>query len=190
MMFLKGLLLGLGVCAFACGVVAQETQEWTATVPSQESQVSTHWTLTRQPDKEPKPLHSGKEGSSFTLMDGHTTPLSLGVLAPVQLPWGDWNVCGLRVSLLHGRCADLVGIDVGVWNTVDEDLIGLQVGALNIASRARVLQIGVINMAVYLKGVQIGVINYAEGARGLQIGLINVITNSEPGVFPIIYGSF
>lgn len=182
-------LLCLSVIGWSVTAMAEGTQTWTATRQPGEG-VTRDWTATRQPDRQDKPLHSGKEASSFSLFDGETTPLSLGILAPVQLPWGDWDVKGLRVSLLYGRCADLTGLDIGVWNTVDEDLIGWQTGVVNAASRVRGLQIGVINMAVYLKGLQVGLINYAEGARGLQVGLINVITNTTPGGFPIVYGSF
>mgnify|MGYP003556678455 CR=1 FL=1 len=149
-----------------------------------------HWTAPRQPSDQPKPLPSGRSGADFSLMDGNTTPLSLGILAPVQLPWGDWDVRGIRISPIYGRCVNMTGLDVGLLNTVEADFAGLQVGALNSVSRVRGLQIGVINCAYYFKGLQIGVINYAEGARGIQIGVVNVITNTTPGFFPIIYGSF
>lgn len=148
------------------------------------------WTATRQPRLQGKPLPSGGKGEDFSLMNESRTPLSLGLVTPAQLPWGDWNVCGLRLSLIYGQCKNLTGVDLGLLNTVDEDLVGLQVGALNAVSRARGFQVGVINCAYYLKGVQVGLINYAEGAYGLQIGLINVITNTTPGMFPLIYGSF
>lgn len=152
--------------------------------------VTQDWTATRQPRLQGKPLPSGGKGSDFSLMNRDRTPLSLGLIAPVQLPWGDWDVCGLRLSPIYGRCVNLTGVDLGLLNTVDEDFIGLQVGALNAVSRARGLQVGIINCAYHLKGVQVGLINYAEGAHGLQIGLVNVITTTNPGAMLLIYGSF
>lgn len=148
------------------------------------------WTATRRPRQTDRPLPSDGKGSDFTLMDRNTAPLALGLLAPVQLPWGDWNVRGLRLSPIYGRCNNLTGLDIGLLNTVERDFIGLQAGFLNTASRARGLQIGLFNCAYYLKGVQIGFVNYAEGAKGLQIGVVNVIANTSPGVMPLIYGSF
>lgn len=145
------------------------------------------WMLTR-PSDEPAPF--GERREQFSLVDWETTPLALGLVAPVQLPWGDWDVRGIRVSPIYGRCVNLTGLDVGFINAVDDDLIGLQAGVFNGAYRAFGLQIGVINFAYYLKGLQIGFINYAEGARGIQIGVVNVITNTKLGFFPIVYGSF
>lgn len=176
-MMVTGMVLLMGGLAFAEGVPETTT-------------VTRDWTATRQPRLERQPSPSTGKGSDFSLLSRDRTPLSLGLVTPAQLPWGDWDVCGLRVSLIYGQCKNLTGLDLGLLNTVDEDFTGLQVGALNAVSRARGLQVGVINCAYYLKGVQIGLINYAEGAYGLQIGLVNVITNSSPGVMPLIYGSF
>lgn len=148
------------------------------------------WTATRQPNLDDRPVPSKGKGADLSLIDRDTTPLALGLVAPVQLPWGSWNVHGIRLSPIYGRCNNLVGMDLGLFNTVEKDLVGLQVGFLNSASRVRGVQAGLFNTAYYLKGVQIGLINYAEGAKGLQIGVINVISNTTPGMFPFIYGSF
>lgn len=153
--------------------------------------VTREWTATRQPKTTGRPLPSDGRGSDFSLMDQNRTPLLLGIVNPVQLPWGnEWDVCGLRMSLLYGRCTNLTGLDLGLANTVEEELCGLQIGLLNTTARTRGVQVGLINCTYYLKGVQVGLVNYAEGARGLQIGLVNVITNTNPGVMPLIYGSF
>lgn len=176
-MMFTGIFFLLSATAFA----AEESQAGTT---------ARDWTITRQPNVDAQPLPSKGRGSDFALMDRNTTPLSLGLIAPVQLPWGDWNVRGIRLSPIYGRCENLVGMDLGLVNTVEKDLIGLQVGFLNTTSRARGVQVGLFNCAYYLKGVQIGFINYAEGAKGFQIGVINVIKNTTPGMFPLIYGSF
>ncbi|MBQ9693339.1 MAG: hypothetical protein IJV69_01095 [Kiritimatiellae bacterium] len=183
---IMGLLMLLGIST----ALATTTRDWTATAGASNTTITRDWTATRQPAEVGKPLPSGTRGSDFALFDRNTTPLSLGILAPVQLPWGDWNVRGLRLSPIYGRCENLTGLDIGLWNTVNADAIGLQLGLVNTASRVRGLQIGFFNGVAYLKGLQIGVINYAEGARGIQIGLINVIPTTTPGGFPLIYGSF
>lgn len=172
------------------------TQEWTATRDPDATTESlpgtpTHqWTATRNPNVEDKPLISGTKGSDYGLFTRDVTCLSIGLFSPVQLPWGQWHVRGIRLSPIHGRCSDLSGLDIGLWNTVDEDLTGLQVGGFNMASRVRGLQLGLVNATAYLKGIQIGLFNYADGAKGVQIGLINLIANTYPGGMPFIYGSF
>jgi hypothetical protein len=171
----------LAFCCFGMSLLA--------TAPAQQGTLTKSWTATRQPREEAKPLPSGG-GAQFSLLDRQTTPLSLGLVAPAQLPWGDWNVRGLRVSLVYGHCTNLTGLDVGLWNGVEKDAIGLQAGLVNTTARMRGVQIGAINATTYLKGLQLGVINYAEGARGIQVGLINVIENTSMGFCPIIYGSF
>lgn len=174
-MKLRAVLMAM-ICLVGVSLFAQET-------------VTRDWTATRQPREEGRPLPSGDAGG-FTLMDRNTTPLSLGIIAPVQLPWGDWDVRGLRISLIYGQCVNMTGLDVGIWNGVDKDTIGIQMGAVNTASRMRGIQVGLFNCAHYLKGLQVGVVNYAEGARGVQIGLVNVITTTPCGWWPLLYGAF
>ena len=187
---MKRIFLIGALCCLAASLWASEpTQQWTATQGG-DGEPTQQWTATRQPRTTDKPLPSSGQGASFTLFDRETTPLSLGLVAPVQLPWGDWNVRGVRVSLLYGRCSDLTGLDLGLWNTVNEDAVGLQMGVVNAVARLNGVQAGCFNGAIYFKGLQVGLINYAEGARGIQIGLINVITNTGLGGLPFVYGSF
>lgn len=177
----RTVLTGMIVLAGASVVAAEKAQT---------AEVTREWTATRQPRTVGRPLPADGKGSDFALMDRQTTPLSLGIFDTVRVPWGEWNVRGLRLSPLYGRCDNLTGLDLGLFNTVEEEMIGLQAGFLNTTARARGLQIGIFNCAYYLKGVQIGVVNYAEGAKGLQIGVVNVITDTTPGMLPLIYGSF
>lgn len=169
------------LCLMSLGVFATEAAT---------AEGTKNWTATRQPQVTEKPLPFDGNGTDFKLVDQNTTCFSLSLATPVQLPWGDWDVRGVRISPIYGCCGRMTGLDVGLWNTVETDFIGLQVGVVNTASRVRGLQVGCFNGAYYLKGLQVGVINYAEGARGLQIGLINVITATTPGCFLGIYGSF
>lgn len=148
-------------------------------------------TVTRDPTLRPVPrpeLAPATEGMG--LMTGEWTPLCVSLITPVELPPGDWAVRGLRVSLLYGRCNRLKGVDVGLLNDVRETLDGLQIGGVNTVGRLCGVQVGLFNGSVEMKGVQLGLVNYANAARGIQIGLVNVISESSPGFFPLIYGSF
>lgn len=175
--------LAAGVMLLACTTLA-------AAEPVADEMPTREWTATRQPREVRPPLPADGLGSDFALADRETTPLSISLFEPAKVPWGTWDVRGVRLSPVYGCCNRLTGLDLGLVNTVETDLTGVQFGALNTTARARGLQIGLINCAYYLKGVQIGVVNYAEGAKGLQIGVVNVITDTTPGMLPLIYGSF
>ena len=81
------LMVALVLCSFFGQLFAEGTTQ--------------QWMLTR-PSDEPEPF--GERRSQFSLVNWETTPLALGLVAPVQLPWGDWDVRGIRVSPIYGRC--------------------------------------------------------------------------------------
>ena len=56
---------------------------------------------------------------------------------------------------------DLIGAEIGFVN-VSDAMRGVQAGAFNVAKEVRGLQIGVVNEASMLRGVQIGLVNHAE----------------------------
>lgn len=129
------------------------------------------------------------------------TPLMLSLATPVQAPSPEFDVAGLRIDLLYGRCRNMCGLDAGLVNHttgdetalaaglvnyVEKDFSGLQVGAANLADGAYAMQIGFYNGADDIVGMQIGVINHARLMRGLQIGVINVIESNDISFFPII----
>lgn len=133
--------------------------------------------------------------------DTPMSPVMLSLLTPVQGPPPDWDVKGLRVNLLYGRCRNLHGLDlglvnhttgqslglgVGLVNYVEKNFTGLQVGAVNIGDRVKALQVGLFNEADDMSGLQIGLINHTRLMRGVQIGLINVIENNDLSFLPII----
>jgi hypothetical protein len=164
---------------------------FTASLGMAEEYTTRNWTATRQPGSDVKPLPAAGRGTDFRLADWSTTPLSIGIFTPVQLPWGEnWSVRGLRVSLLYGQCPSLQGVDIGLWNAVEEQMAGVQIGFANTASTMRGIQVGFYNAAYYFKGFQIGAVNYAEGGRGVQVGIVNIITKTTLGWCPLIYGSF
>ena len=129
------------------------------------------------------------------------TPVMLSLFNPAQVPAENYDVKGLRINLLYGKCHNLygldaglvnhttgkeIGLDAGVVNYVEGKFTGLQVGAVNVSKRASALQVGVYNGADDMSGVQIGLINHARIMRGVQIGVINVIENNDIPFLPIV----
>ncbi len=130
-------------------------------------------------------------------------PLSPGMLSffnPAQVPAENYDVGGLRLGVLYGKCRNLTGLDVGcvnqaagnetglavgLVNYVEKDFTGLQIGAVNIAYRVHALQIGLFNGADDVAGIQIGLINNTRIMRGFQVGLINVIQNNDLSFMPV-----
>lgn len=148
------------------------------------------------------------------------TPFMLGIVPPAQIPAEDYDVGGVRLNLVCGRCVNFDGLDFGVvgiaenhangWlfnvvsvaygdgvglhtggvNWIGGDFQGLQFGIANWADSGDVFQIGIYNGVRDAQGFQVGVINTAETMQGLQIGIVNVIKNSDVPFFPIINGWF
>ena len=133
--------------------------------------------------------------------DAPMTPFMISLMTPAQAPSPEWDVTGLRIDLLYGRCQNLkgidiglvnhtvgneVGLDVGLVNYVEENFTGLQVGAVNIGGRVKALQVGLFNEADDMSGLQIGLINHTRMMRGVQVGFINVIENNDLSFLPIV----
>lgn len=169
-------------CFCATSAIASNT--WTATTTREgveKQSAPDNWSVTRDPNdlSSQREFMTERDESRFSLMNADVTPLQISIITPVELPWGDWDVRGIRISAPYGRARNVTGLDVGVWNAATKSMTGWQIGAANIANYTRGLQTGALNCAIRLKGVQIGVINYAESACGLQLGLINVIEDSH-----------
>lgn len=129
------------------------------------------------------------------------TPVMVSLFTPAQVPSENYDVKGLRIDLLYGKCHNLYGLDAGLVNyTVNKEVglaaglvnyagksfTGLQVGAVNIGKEVHALQVGVYNGADDMSGFQIGLINHARIMRGVQIGVINVIENNDLPFLPIV----
>ena len=156
--------------------------------------------------------------SHVAMQQGRTTPFMLAIFDPVQVPPSDWDVAGLRLSILYGKCNVLKGLDIGLVNesdylqgiqigivNADGDVAGLRVSALygdanvmkgldiglfNACNALQGWQIGLFNTAKLMKGLQLGVVNHAEQAIGVQIGLVNIIEDKDIPFLPIINASF
>lgn len=133
--------------------------------------------------------------------DTPMTPVMISLLTPAQAPSAEWDVKGLRIDLLYGRCQNLYGLDlglvnhtvkqeaglaVGLVNYTEDKVVGAQIGGVNIGERVKALQVGLYNEADDISGLQVGLINHTRLMRGVQVGLINVIENSDLAFLPIV----
>ena len=99
-------------------------------------------------------------------------PIGLSIITPpVQLPSPSHAVFGAMVNLGYGQVTDMVLLDVGLVNNVTRNMVGLEVGPVNIAG------------SVF--GAQVGVVNFADDLHGIQLGVLNFSSNGGAIVFPI-----
>ena len=82
-----------------------------------------------------------KKIAFLLLLVSHTafaamTPLSIGILPPVQFPPSDYSITGARLSLLWGHHRDLYGLDLGgLGNITDQAFTGAAIaGVFNMTS--------------------------------------------------------
>lgn len=124
-----------------------------------------------------------------------TTPAMVSLVTPVQAPASDYDVEGIRLSLIYGECGSFTGLDLGIANRARGYFYGLAVGGANIAEdRLYGGQLGLVNWngsesstwANVSKGGQVGFVNYAGSFCGLQDGLINIAN----GVFTGLQSGF
>ena len=117
-------------------------------------------------------------------------PLGLSIITPpVQLPSPSHSLFGAMVNLGYGQMTDLCVLDVGLVNNVTRDMIGLEVGPVNIAGMCYGGQVGALNITDTLCGAQVGVVNITGDLHGLQLGVLNFSSNGGALVFPILnYG--
>ncbi len=135
-------------------------------------------------------------------------PFQLSLVTPIQIFPADYSISGLRINLLYGRNASVVGLDwgfinhttsgisqglqVGLVSLADADFTGLQYNAVNVTGgTVEGMQWGLVNTAGFANGLQLGFVNYARTMKGLQIGLVNIIKQGgQFPVFPIVNWSF
>lgn len=120
-----------------------------------------------------------------------TTPIMVSLVTPVQAPSSDYDVTGLRLSLIYGDCQEFKGLDIGIVDHTDRDFTGLVIGGVNIADgRVYGGQLGLVNWNGHDDrkwdrrsiGAQLGIFNYANTFCGLQDGFVNVAGRSFTGL--------
>ena len=134
-------------------------------------------------------------GGTSAFADGLSSPpwfpLGLSIVAPpVQLPSPSHTVFGAMVNLGYGQVDGLAVLDVGLINNVSYEMVGLELGAVNIAGECVGAQAGALNIADDITGLQLGVVNYAGSLHGLQLGLINISSEGGALIFPILNFGF
>lgn len=129
--------------------------------------------------------------------------IDVGVLGNIV----DGNLSGIEIAGLYNRIGssdgaiqaacimnyskhDFCGVQLGLVNSVDGDMQGLQAGAVNLAQDGAGVQLGVFNRAERFSGLQIGFANYAYQLEGVQIGVFNVIEDSNIPFMPIVNAAF
>ena len=118
-------------------------------------------------------------------------PLGLSIIAPpVQLPSPSHSLFGAMVNLGYGQMTNLYILDVGLVNNVTRDMVGLEVGPVNIAGTCFGGQAGVLNITDTLCGAQVGVVNITGDLHGLQLGVLNFSSSGGALVFPILNFGF
>ena len=120
-----------------------------------------------------------------------TTPAMVSLRTPVQIPARDYDVKGIRLSLIYGECETFKGLDIGIINNTTADFTGLAIGGGNISrDRFYGAALGFVNCNgsssskwdEVSKGCQVGFVNYAESFCGLQKGLLNIAGGTFTGL--------
>ena len=134
-------------------------------------------------------------GGTSAMADGLSSPpwlpLGLSIVAPpVQLPSPPHAVFGAMINLGYGQVDGLAILDVGLINNVTDEMVGLELGPVNLADDCVGAQVGVFNMADDMCGLQLGIVNSAGSLHGVQIGLVNMSAEGGALIFPILNFGF
>ena len=114
------------------------------------------------------------------------TPIGLSILTPpVQLPSPSHSVFGAMLNLGYGQLDNLTLLDVGVVNNVTDNMVGLEVGAVNLSGSCFGVQVGAVNVASATYGVQVGALNFTGDLHGVQLGVLNFSNAGGALLFPM-----
>jgi hypothetical protein len=115
-----------------------------------------------------------------------------GIFLSGIMNWDDAEVTtGLQVAPMNWKTGRFHGIQVGVVNAVSDSAKVGRSNAYDFVPYGDVVgvQLGLVNIGGWVRGLQIGLINYASTLSGLQVGAINVAPGKGsltffPGVNP------
>lgn len=137
------------------------------------------------------------------------SPLSVGIIPPVEFPPSDFTITGARVSLLYGHQRDVYGVDIGgLGNITDLSFVGIGLaGGANITHGSTTILglqgAGGANIntnKTHVYGVQLALglnMNTAESSvTGLQMAIANLsehtsIYGVQAGIYNVaqdVYG--
>ena len=119
------------------------------------------------------------------------SPLGIGIAAPIQLPFVDSDIYGLRLGGFFGWNADVFGLDADVFALETGDMAGVQGAAftwtsesaygIQLAALANVVDGNVFGFQASsvnvdwgeVWGLQFGVVSYCNSFSGIQFGGLN-----------------
>lgn len=139
----------------------------------------------------------------ITNANAAVSPVSLGIIPPVQFPPADFTIVGARASVIYGRQRDIYGLDLGLIGNITElsfvgvgvsglfnytkgqtTIIGLQLaGATNINTQKTnvfglqaALGCNYMTAESSVTGVQLALANLSDHTAiyGAQVGIYNV----------------
>ncbi len=150
-----------------------------------------------EPFKIDRPIDNGTGDKND---EKNPTPLQICLAAPLQVPGTDMDVCGLRLNIFFGMSRRVMGLDLGLAgysrdlqglsiqgaNWVDNNFMGLQLGALFNVVGNDALGCQLAGLLNYTKagftGVQLAALNYGGSLAGVQIGAVNGVTSPSVGL--------
>ena len=108
------------------------------------------------------------------------TPLSVGIVPPVQFPSDDFSITGLRLSVLWGRHRDVYGLDFGlVGNVTEQDFVGVGISGLFNRTKGMTTAIGLQAAGIANVNTQKTDVYGAQLALGLNM---NTATSKVAGL--------
>ena len=134
-------------------------------------------------------------GGTSAVADGFSSrpwfPLGLSIVTPpVQLPSPSHAVYGAMFNFGYGQVDGLAVLDLGLINNVTDEMLGLELGLVNLSGTCVGAQVGALNIADRMCGLQLGVVNSTGNLHGVQLGLINMSAEGGALVFPILNFGF
>ena len=113
-------------------------------------------------------------------------PIGLSIITPpIQLPSPAHTLVGGMVNLGYGQMENIAILDVGLINNVTDSMMGLEIGAVNLAGTCAGAQVGAFNQADRIVGLQVGLINMTGDLHGVQLGVLNFSASGGAWMFPI-----
>jgi hypothetical protein len=112
------------------------------------------------------------------------SPVQIGIWEPIQIFDRDYSIVGIRLNPLRGTNRSVMGVDVGIWNQVEDDSWGFQLGLVNQTGQLNGSTSGDADAAAKgrLGGLQLGYVNGADTVWGLQLGLANLARQKVAGL--------
>lgn len=153
----------------------------------------------------PTNIFDGWTPVSFSLCPSMAIPWGAVDVRGVQIGLGtqSGDVIGLQFGLLN-RAGAINGIQAGIYNSAHsasgveiglcvegDSTAGILIGGVSSVYNEMIgCQIGLVNVAYSVVGLQVGFVNCATCLSGCQVGVINVAEDSTHPVMPLVNWGF